>query len=68
MIIFYLENRKNEKMNHENFMNFLREKYSHILKNDDFETIYKLSFSIQKKILQILKIIENPKKNKESNV
>lgn len=60
MIIFYFENRKNEKMNHENFMNFLREKYSHILKEKDFEAIHKLSFSIQKKIAEILKVIKNP--------
>lgn len=54
-IIFY---QKNKKINHEEFVQFLREKYANILTETDFEKIEKLAFSYKRKIIQILRLLD----------
>ena len=52
------------------FSNFLNEKYSHILKQNDFEDIERLTQSHKRKIIEILALTKirrkNPKKPEKS--
>ena len=54
------------------FSNFLNEKYSHILKQSDFEKIKRLTQSHKRKIIEILNLTEirpkNPKNPKKSKL
>jgi len=53
-------------LNHENFLRFLNEKYSHILQKKDFEKIERLTQAHKRKIIEILDLTtirpKNPKK------
>ena len=72
IVIFIAKNTQNETLNHENFLKFLNEKYSHILKQGDFEDIERLTQSHKRKIIEILALTEirpkdpkNPEKSKK---
>ena len=71
IVIFIAKNTQNETLNHENFLRFLNEKYSHILQKKDFEKkdfekIERLTQAHKRKIIEILDLTtirpKNPKK------
>jgi len=72
IVIFIAKNTQNKTLNHENFLKFLNEKYSHILEQSDFEKIKRLTQSHKRKIIEILALTEirpkNPKKPKKSKL
>lgn len=64
IIIFYMTEEHNQLV-HSHFVEFLRQKYAHVLKDDDFEAIEKLTHSSLKKVCAILNSIKNTQKNLE---
>lgn len=54
IIIFYLTERdrtdEERKLNHENFLLYLKEKYKHILNEEDFKSVEKLSYACVRRV------------------